>query len=432
MASSSPSPSFRHARRIPRRHVLRALACALAGVVLFTGSGAWALYHELTGNISSDYSLDDFRTPGTAGGTGEPDEEATTLEPTDPRAGRPYNIVLIGSDTRGGENAGFGAGLEGARSDTTILVHIPADRSRIEAISIPRDLLTDIPSCQTDADGTMSREQPGAMFNSAFSTGAENDDVGLGAVCTALTIEKMSGIHIDDFAVVDFVGFERMVDTIGGIPICIPERIDSPKANIVLEAGQQTLNGAQALGLARARTGEGTGDGSDISRIGRQQDLLAAVVRQVLAKNLFTDTYSLIQFLDATTSSLTTSQGLSSPIQLAGLAMAVAPVGADGVTFVTMPFDYAGARVVANGYTDQLWERLRNDQPVDSSQPVTPTAEPTQAGTDPAAPTTDASTGADPSAATATGPADPEPTEEPSPSATDPWAVVKGTDESVC
>lgn len=414
---------------------MRTVACVLVGALTFVGTGAWALYHELTSNISSDYSLDDFRPTPTA--TPEP-AETTDAPPVDPRAGQDLNIVLIGSDSRGGENAAFGD-EEGARSDTTILLHIPADRSRVEAISIPRDLLVDIPACQATADGAMSSPKTQAMFNAAFSLGSDGGDVGLGAICTSLTIEQLTGLHIDDYVVVDFVGFERMVDSIGGIPMCIPEPIDDRWADLVLDAGQQTLNGHDALGLARAR--KTLGDGSDISRIGRQQELLASLVRTVLAKDLVTDSYSLIQFLDAVTSSLTTSKGLGNPIQLAGLAMAVAPVGAGGVTFVTMPFDYAGNRVVANAQSEELWQRLRNDEPVNSAAAQTDGADATTA----AAGTGDAGAGATAGdgdatldgvgdGATGAGAGDQgtdggaEPTDAP----TDPWTVVTGTDGPVC
>lgn len=407
--------SIRHARRIPRRHVLRAVAVLVLGVLSFTGAGAYALYQQFTGNISSDYSLDDYRDTTTA----EPTDTETT--PTDPKAGQAYNILLIGSDSREGENAEFGD-VGGARADTTILVHVSADRTRVEAVSIPRDLLTDIPACQMDADGTMSYGQSNAMFNEAFYTGAMYGDIGLGAVCTSLTVENLTGLTIDDFAVVDFVGFERMVDTIGGVPMCIPEDMQDADSGLDLKAGEQTLNGTQALALARARHLAGT-DGSDISRIGRQQELMAAVVRQVLATNPFTDTVTLIKFLDAVTSSLTTSTGLSNPIQLAGLAMSVAPVGADGVTFVTMPFAYAGARVVTTADTEVLWERLRNDEPVNSAAATTTAADPAATGT---AGATDGATTA-PATGDATAPAT-----TPEPAATDPWDVTTGSEEAVC
>ncbi|WP_454295676.1 LCP family protein [Salana multivorans] len=409
--------------------MLRAIACVTAGIVLFTGAGAYALYSELMGNISKDYAVDDFRTT-TPAPSAAPSETEAEAGPADPHAGQAYNVLLMGSDTREGENDD-GTGMEGARADTTILVHIPADRSRVEAVSIPRDTLVDIPACPLNADGSkMSYEQELEMFNGAFSTGGVNGDVGLGALCTLLTVENMTGLTIDDYAVVDFAGFKRMVDSIGGVPICVPEALDSPETGVYLEPGFQVLDGHQALGYARDR--KNRDDGSDWARIGHQQELLAAMVRHVMSKNLVTNSLQLVQFLDAVTDSLTMSQGLSSPIQLAGLATAIAPVGAEGVTFVTMPFEEYSQnrnRVVPAESADLLWERLRNDVPINSAQP-------TDAGTDAGATSSEGTT--DASQAASEEPSD-EPTDgatgdvaEPSPSPSDPWEVKTGLTEPAC
>ncbi|PFG20367.1 LCP family protein [Serinibacter salmoneus] len=418
---SSPRPT-RHARRLIDRRWLRALATALVAVLAFSGTAVAAMYYTLTHNISSNYALEDFRpTPEV--------EEAVATEgenPTDPMAGQDWNILLIGSDSRDGENgdvSGDGDLFEGARADTTILLHLPADRSRAEAVSIPRDLLTAVPSCVTDSDGSTSWAQDSAMFNSAFATGGINGDVGLGAICTALTVEEMSGLTIDDYAVVDFAGFERMVDTIGGVPMCFPEALHDDLAGLDIAAGEQTLDGVQALALARAR--KSLGDGSDIQRIDRQQELLAAMVRQVLSLNLVTDSYALIQFLDAVTSSLTTSQGLGNPISLAGLALELAPIGAEGVAFVTLPFDPAGARVVANAQSEELWERLRNDEPLNSAsaQPEeTTSSDSTPSSSPSAAPQEDTSEDSEPS----------EDGESTPDEVSDPWEVLSGDEGATC
>lgn len=390
------------------------MATVVVGAMMFVGGGAVAVYHRLTTNIGGGLDLADFRPDDVPDAT-EPPEEESDAPPEDPKAGQPINILMLGSDSRSGENLAIGGGEEdGARSDTSLLAHIPADRSRVDIISIPRDLLVPVPACplnQDDASQT-SGARSEAMFNSAFATGAAGGDVHLGAICSALTVEQMTGLVVDEYAVVDFSGFERMVDTIGGVPMCIPEPIVDPLADLELTAGDQVLNGQQALGLARARKIAGS-DGSDIQRIDRQQELLAAVARQVLSKNLVTDSYALVQFLDAVTESLSVSSGIGSPVSLAGLAMSLSGVGADGISFATMPFDYAGNRVKPNALSEDLWERLRTDQPITTPEP--PVVADPAAPVDPAAPT-------DPATET------PEPTEEPS----EPWNVVSGTDAAVC
>ena len=379
-SSTRRTRPLRHSRRVRRHNWLRAGSCVLVGALAFTGTGAWAMYNELQGNINSGYDLDDLRAQSQSQEpeTAEPTTPQATPTPVDPKAGQAINILAIGSDDRTGENGDIGGYFEGARADTTLLVHISADRTRIDVVSIPRDLLADVPSCQYNDDGDMSRPQSagtgdrGTRFNAAFATGGQSGDVGYGAVCAALTVEQMSGVTIDDFAVVDFVGFERMVDAIGGVPMTIAEPMNDDLANLHLEAGDQVLNGQQALALARAR--KSLGDGSDIGRIDRQQELLTAMVTQLLTKrNLLTDTPGLIQFLDAVTSSLTTSKGLGDLWTIAGLATSLSGVSTENINFSTIPFDYSGNVVVQNDDADEVWQRLIADLPVEDDVPVTTT-----------------------------------------------------------
>lgn len=406
--------------------MLRLVATVLVGALTFVGGGAFAVYTNFASNVGGGLDIDALRSdaPQDPEQTAAPEDE----QAADPRAGQALNILLIGSDSRGGdENQAIGGGdVGGARSDTTLLMHIPADRSRVEAVSIPRDLLTDIPACPRtaeDLEDTYASERS-QMFNKAFFNGSSQGDVHMGAYCTLLTVESLTGLTVDEYAVVDFSGFQRMVDAIGGVPMCIPEPIVDPRSDLDLAAGQQTLNGQQALGLARARKIAGS-DGSDIQRIDRQQELLAAVARQVLSKNLVTDLRALLSFFDAVTDSLSVSTGLASPMNLAGLATSLGSVGASGITFVTMPFDYAGARVVENDLSEQLWDRLRTDEPIVTPAPpivADPATEAPPAGgetTDPAVETPAVETPA------------PEETPAETPAA-DPWTVVTGTDQAVC
>lgn len=220
------------------------------------------------------------------------------------------------------------------------------------------------------------------MFNSAFAYGWDKgQDLASAATCTILTVEKFSGTFIDGFVVVDFAGFVSMVDALGGVPITIDEPIDAPQADLVLEAGPQTLNGTQALGLARARKGAGL-DGSDLKRIERQQDLLTAMSAAVLGQNLLTDTPKLLQFLNAATSSLSASPEFSSLQNLAGLALSLKGVNMDNITFMTPPLADAPTdknRVIFTSGAEDVWERLRNDQPIEDPDP---TEAPVEEGTD--------------------------------------------------
>src|SRR5690625_3760747 len=152
----------RHALVLKDRPVLRALAFLLLGVLTFGITGVASAYVILEQNLKK-FNVDEFL-PQDNRPTAEPED------PTDPHAGKALNILIIGSDIRDGENAKLGGSAEGMRSDTTMIMHIAADRSRAEVISIPRDSMVAIPSCNM-GDGQHSYPQEAAMFNSAFSIG---------------------------------------------------------------------------------------------------------------------------------------------------------------------------------------------------------------------------------------------------------------------
>ena len=331
---------------------------AVTGVLAFGVAGAATAGARLVGNI------DAIDADAALAGVDRPVEPT----PADPNAGMPMNIVLMGSDTREGENGSFAVsdGAAGARSDTTMILHLSADRSRVELISIPRDTTVDIPACVTSS-GSTTAPWGNTKFNAAFSQGiAKGGDVASGALCTLQTIEKLTGVRMHGFVVIDFAGFQKMVDALGGVSIDIPEAIDSPEAgNLRLAAGEQVLDGGTALQFARARKGEGLGDGSDIGRIGRQQELMSALAETVLSKNLLTDAPALLRFLGATTSSLTMSQNVKDG--LAGLAYSLRDVRPDTITFMTVPWgadpDNA-ANVLWTDEADTLWDNLRHDVPI--------------------------------------------------------------------
>lgn len=329
------------------------MTATVLGVVLFATSAVGWTYRDLDRNIAST----DIET---LLGTDRP-SAPEPADPDDPAAGRALNILLVGVDDREGENARFGdAGQTGVRSDTVILAHVAADRSRVELVSIPRDSWVAVPACALP-DGTESVPTEG-KFNGAFAIGAETGDVGYGVACSIRTLESVTGVRVDGFMAVDFTGFIETIDAIGGVPICVPEPIDDPEADVVLDAGFQTLDGAQALGFARAR--KSLGDGSDIQRIGRQQELLAATFRAVLDRDLLTSTPRLYRFLDAATGSLTTSEDLGSISDLTGLAISLRGVRADDVSFVTVPWTPRGdgANVVWTSEADDLWAAIAADQ----------------------------------------------------------------------
>lgn len=408
-ASASRLDVPRHARTTRNHRAVRAVALSVVGVLTFAAVGLSSATARLQGNI----------------GKGEVaqllgDRPERIADPNDPNAGKDLNILLMGSDARG-EGDVVDDGVEGMRSDTTIVLHLAADRSRAELVSIPRDSFVQIPSCTGTGGGTTAATA--GRFNAAFSLGwSAGGDVASAAACTIKTVESLTGVYIDHYAVVDFSGFENMVDALGGVPICVPNDIDAPKADLKLTAGFQRLDGKEALGFARARTGVGLGDGSDTNRIGRQQQLMSAMVNEALSQSIVTDLPKLYSFLDAGTSSLTTNPELASVPNLAGIAYSLRGLRADDITFLTIPWVPNPADNNEVVWTEEamgVWQRIAVDQPIagddaaddEPADETSPSSSSSATGTSSASKAADTDTATDDDADAADQGGEPEPTE---------------------
>ena len=284
------------------------------------------------------------------------------------------NILLIGSDNRGNGNEAYGQDTGTQRSDTTILLHLSADRDGATAVSIPRDLMVQVPAC-TKPDGSTAQSSF-EQFNWAFETG--------GAACTIRTVEDMTGIRIDHHLIVDFTGFKNMVNAVGGVDVCVAEPIHDTEAHLDLPAGLQKLNGEQALGYVRARYS--IGDGSDTGRMQRQQEFLASLVKKVTSNGVLLNPVKLYPLLSAATSSLTADPGLDSLTELYGLAQSIQKTPTGAIRFLTLPREpYAADHnrdQLQQPAADQLFTTLRDDLPVTvtdeaaGSSTATPSADP--------------------------------------------------------
>ena len=322
-----------------------------------------ALYLNLNKNVRSE-DINQYLT--------QPRPTPVVSPGADPNANRAVNYVLIGSDTRNGSNLDYGGEANsGQRSDTTIIAHISKDRKRVDMLSIPRDSIVDIPSCKL-SDGTETAEQPGTQFNAAFS---EGDNTATAVACTVATIEKNTGIFIDGYAVVDFAGFADMVNSVGGVTYTVPERLVSSKANLDLQAGKQTLNGDQALAYARARTFEvGGGDGSDLSRITRQQDLLKAFAAKLTSADTMGNPATLYSVAGDVLKSMTVSPELGSVDKLAGFAYSMKNLPSSAVKFTTVPTEpwYLDEnRVIFSTGAGNVFDDIINDKPVGTAEKAT-------------------------------------------------------------
>lgn len=347
--SAGATVTIAHARRGGTRPWVGWFASAVAAVLGFALVYANTVVQQVDAALVGD-NIDDLVSP----------------PPGDVSQGEAINILLLGSDSRNGVNGDIGGRVAaGMRNDTTVVMHISADRSRVDFVSIPRDAQVKIPECKYK-DGSTIKATKGD-FNISFSNGGRKGDPAEAAACVINTVQQMSGLTIDHWAVADFSGFIAMIDALGGVPMCIPEEIVSKKAKLNLKPGPQVLNGEDALALARMRTAEvGSVSGSDLQRIGRQQDLLMQVMKLALSKNMLTDTPELTQFLRAGAESLTMDDRLADTRYLVGLAFSLRNIRASDINFETIPWkltdDYMN--VIILPAADTMWEDMRNDRPL--------------------------------------------------------------------
>ena len=336
------------------------MALVVVGALALLGVGGAAVYLDLKDQIGvSDVSgLVKGPTPSSA-----PD-------PEDPFTGRSLNILVLGTDLRGGENTEIaGAGDGGMRSDTTMLVHISGDRSRMEVVSIPRDSLVEIPSCNLP-DGTESGVRYG-MFNSAFTIGGgAAEDLTYAAACTITAVQTLTGVPVTNHMVVQMDGVVDVVDALGGVRMCLPEPlVQNPDyGRFELPAGEQTLDGLQAIGYLRARHGTGLGldQGSDLTRITRQQAFVDALVRQVLDQNVVTNSPQLYRTVRAVLGAVSADPSLADPAALAGLAYSIRDIDPAQIVFTELPVAAAPTdsnRVVWTEGAAAIWERMAADEP---------------------------------------------------------------------
>ncbi|MER5901499.1 LCP family protein [Streptomyces mirabilis] len=359
-AGASPTGAGLARRR--RRRWVQYSALGVAVVVLGAVGVGLVAYEKLSRNITADEEA--------AAELARYEKERPTALVRDAQ-----NILLIGSDSRSGDgNKKYGRDSGTERSDTTILLHLSANRRSATAVSLPRDLMVDVPSCRRP-DGT--RTQPMfAMFNSAFEVG--------GSACTIRTVEKLTNIRVDHHMVVDFHGFKDMVDAVDGVEVCLKEPINDKAAKLKLPAGKVVLDGEQALGYVRAR--KSIGDGSDTDRMERQQRFLGALVNKVQSNDVLLNPARLYPMLDAATSSLTTDPDLASLRGLYDLVRGMRNIPTERVQFLTVPrtsYVYNANRdQLVKPAADKLFSLLRADAPVTVAKDL-PTDPPSGLPTDP-------------------------------------------------
>jgi LCP family protein required for cell wall assembly len=278
--------------------------------------------------------------------------------------GKAQNFLLVGSDTRDGMTAAElkRAGTQftpGRRSDTIILVHLAADRRHVTLLSFPRDSYVTIP-----AHGDQPEHQ--GKINTAFSEG--------GAVLTIQTVERLTGIRIDHYIEVNFAGFQRLVDAVDGVDVCLPAAAHEPLSGINLPAGHSRIRGAQALAFVRQRHGLPRGD---LDRIQRQQQFLGALLRRATSLGVLLNPFKLKGFLDVATKSLQVDDKLGFG-DMKSLALAMKGLDPHRVAFVTAPVDRLAMRnrqsvvLLDDNAGPPLYQAIARDQSLTKPAPAVP------------------------------------------------------------
>ena len=250
--------------------------------------------------------------------------------PRPKKVGKALNFLLVGSDSRDGLSAAElkRAATEftpGRRSDTMILIHLSADRENVTMLSFPRDAYVEIPAHAGKAAHF-------GKINTAFSAG--------GPVLAIKTVEKLTSIRVDHYIEVNFAGFQRLVDAVDGVEVCLPTAVKEPLSGINLPAGKSTVKGDQALAFVRQRHGLPAGD---LDRIKRQQQFLGALLRRVLSLGVLLNPLRLKGFLDVATKSLQVDDDLEFG-DLKDLALAMKDLDPARVAMVTTPVAGQGRR----------------------------------------------------------------------------------------
>jgi LCP family protein required for cell wall assembly len=330
-----------------RRTAIKWTAISVSTIlVLALATGAYVIFH-LTGNIKHTALLQN-------GTTQSP-------EPTDKYGRSPLNILVIGSDSRNNP-ADCAIGHDcgpGANADVEMVVHLSADRSNATVMSIPRDTMVTLPHCVDETNHTS-----GGGFTSTI-----NSSLQWGPSCTVLAVHNLTGLTIDHFVMVDFVGVETLSNALGGVQVCVSAKMYDSNSGLRLNKGVNMVQGASALAFVRTR--HGFYDGSDLGREKAQHYFLAQMIKEVRASMNLSDFGTLYKVADAATKALTVDDGLSGVSGLEGLATTMNRVPTNRISFVTMPWNIDPASqahvIVAQPYAQEMFQNIQNDVPYSSA-----------------------------------------------------------------
>ncbi|MER5214711.1 LCP family protein [Streptomyces sp. NPDC002838] len=311
-------------------------------MVAAAGAGYFYLQH-LEGNVKT-------KDVGDAGASSFKKDEA-------------FNILVLGTDKRtGAGNEGYGDTGSSGHADTTILLHVAKDRSNATALSIPRDLIVDIPDCPTTREDGGEETVPGlqdARFNR--SLGESGRDPG----CAMRTVEEFTGIPMHHFMMADFNAVKTLTTAVDGVEVCVEKAVDDKQSKLQLPAGESTVEGEQALAFLRTR--KAFGNSGDLDRIKVQQQFLGSLMRKMSSGDTLTSPTKLLKLAEAATKALTVDSAIGKVGTLKDIALELKKVPTKNITFTTVPVrdnpaETIKATVVVDQATaPQVFDMIKND-----------------------------------------------------------------------
>ncbi|MFF7859437.1 LCP family protein, partial [Streptomyces sp. NPDC007904] len=345
-APEEPSPGRRGRRPAKKpkgKKVLLWAGGAMALVVLAAGTGGYLYLKHLEGNVTTT-------DVGAAGAGHFSKDEA-------------FTILVIGTDKRTGKgNEGYGDKGSAGHADTTILLHVAQDRTNATALSIPRDLIVDIPDCparQEDGSEKVIPGSQGVRFNRSLGEG------GRGPGCTMLTVEAATGISVDHFMMADFNAVKTLTTAVEGVEVCLEHPVDDKESKLKLPAGESTVEGEQALAFVRTR--HSFGNQGDLDRIKVQQHFLSSLMRKMSSGDTLTSPTKLVKLAEAATEALTVDTGIGTVSTLKDVALELKKVPPKNISFTTVPVrDNPAETVRATVVLDEakapdLFDAIEND-----------------------------------------------------------------------
>ncbi|MFI6280900.1 LCP family protein [Streptomyces sp. NPDC050988] len=344
-APEEPPPGRRRTKpkKSRAKKILLWTGGGMAFVLVGVSAAAYAYIKHLEGNVATT-------DVGSAGSSGFSKDEA-------------FNILIIGTDKRtGAGNEGYGDKGSVGHADTNILLHVSKDRTNATAMSIPRDLMVDIPDCPTKQEDGSEKIIQGTLnqrFNTSLGQGGRN------AGCTMRTVEAVTGIKPNHFMMADFNAVKTLTTAVDGVDVCVEKAVNDKESKLKLPAGTSKVEGEQALAFVRTR--HSFGNQGDLDRIKVQQQFLGSLMRKMASSDTLTNPSKLLKLAEAATKALTVDTGIGKVSTLKDVALELKKVPPKNITFTTVPVvDNPAEKIKATVVVDesrapQVFQMIKSD-----------------------------------------------------------------------